>query len=205
MPDFDKKYLESLSKLFVQAEQLIKLSEQTSDGVVIPSINELRYFGYHLLQAILEEHDAAQINEQLKKAESHAKRAIYDASESIVLYHLMKAEYFQRKFSESIFVIDVLPSYILLQQDLQKAKDQIDKLRKNEDAYKNREQYYEDCLPNMKALKNIIQQFELAEPEIMKKDADKRDLDIKSTRRHQLMLGVTILGIILSIGFFVNS
>ncbi len=110
MSNFDKTNLEYLSKLFVQAEQLIKLSEQTSDGVVIPSINELRYFGYHLLQAILDEHDSEQINEQLKKAESHAKRAIYDASESIVLYHLIKAESFQNKF----FGISVCYRYLAI-------------------------------------------------------------------------------------------
>ncbi len=98
-----------------------------------------------------------------------------------------------------------MPSYIQLQQDLQKAKDQIDKLRKNEGAYKNREQYYQDCLPYMETLKNIIQQFELAKPEIMKKDADKIESDIKLGRRHQLMIGLTILGIILSVGFFVKS
>ena len=206
-PSFDKEKLEYLSKLFVRAEQLIKLSEQTSDGVVIPSINELRYFGYHLLQAILDDHDPVQISEQLKKAESHAKRAIYDASESIVLYHLMKAEYFQKIFSESVFVIDVLPSYIQLQQELQKAKDQIDELRKNEGVYKNREMFYENCLPYMDILKDITQQFELAKPVIRKKDDDKYKSDLKSARQHQLMIGFTVLGIVLSvvIGVFVNS
>lgn len=199
MPNFDKEKLSELSELFVKAEQLIKRSEQFSDGVVIPSINELRYFGYHLLQAILDDQDQTKINDQLIKAESHAKRAIYDASESIVLFHLMKAEDFQERFSSSIFVTDVLPNYIELRQQLQNAKDQIDQLRQNQSAYKNRDQYYDQCLPHMEVLINIVQQFEIAKPEIIKKDNYKADQDLQAARRHDITIGLTLLGSVIAL------
>lgn len=139
------------------------------------------------------------IDDQLKKAESHAKRAIYDASESIVFYHLMKAEDFQERFSNSIFITDVLPDYIGLSQKLQNAKLQIERLRQDQSAYKNRDLYYSQCFPHIDDLTDIVQQFEIAKPQIIKKDNAKFEDDLKRTRNHQIIVILAVLAIVVAI------
>ena len=58
--------------------------ERLSLETAVPSINELRYAGKHLLNAI-ETDDEAERAEHYVKAERHCIRAKYDAKESIVI------------------------------------------------------------------------------------------------------------------------
>ena len=83
---FDQERINALSSLFQRAEKSVKKAEHIDDGIIIPSINELRYFGYHILIAMQNENNREEVLSEFKKAEGHAKRAIYDASEAIVLF-----------------------------------------------------------------------------------------------------------------------
>jgi hypothetical protein len=45
--------------------------------VLIPSINELRYVGHHIVRSLLSD-DAKEIQAERVRAINHVKRAIYD-------------------------------------------------------------------------------------------------------------------------------
>ena len=70
--------IEEIQTLYLSAENKIKHLEVVSREMCVPSINELRYAGNHLLKALTSYSNDAK-NEHLSKAKSHCKRAIYDA------------------------------------------------------------------------------------------------------------------------------
>ena len=82
-----KAKLRQIVGLFDQAENLLKEVEKVCGDLTVPSINQLRYVGYHIARAIVAQHDDSFFDE-LKKAENHCKRAIYDAYEVGILYFL---------------------------------------------------------------------------------------------------------------------
>jgi hypothetical protein len=114
--------IKELAKLFEQAEMQVKKTEDINGGIVIPSINELRYFGYHILKALIVEEDHAPelVSREIEKAKGHAKRAIYDASEALIVYYLEKAANFHTRHESSACVTDVLPNYVEELQQLER-------------------------------------------------------------------------------------
>lgn len=45
--------IQELTKLYQEAEEILKeIERDTQEGIVVPAVNELRYAGYHLLQAL---------------------------------------------------------------------------------------------------------------------------------------------------------
>jgi hypothetical protein len=83
MPSNKADTLKLLLGLFEQAEVKIKNVEQTTqEGLLTPSINQLRYAGYHIVRSLLE-YDEQQVQEERVSAINHVKRAIYDIDEDI--------------------------------------------------------------------------------------------------------------------------
>jgi len=76
--------LEAIRAAFQEAENSLRDCERLSFETAVPSINELRYAGKHLLDAITAETDAVR-DEHLTKAERHCFRAKFDAKESIII------------------------------------------------------------------------------------------------------------------------
>lgn len=189
-----KDQLQELAKLFEQAEMQVKKTEDVNGDIVIPSINELRYFGYHILKAFMVEEDHAPelINSEIEKAKGHAKRAIYDASEALIVFYLEKAASFHSRHENSACITDVLPNYVEDLQQLEHIKSEIKKIRSDEQAYKNRDTHYEKCLPFIENLGNIVSRFEQANPLIIKKERH-------STRSFIIQTLGLIFGIIASI------
>lgn len=86
-----------MASSFINAEKYLKLVE--IDGLLdIPSVNELRYVGFHLLKSmesgIIEDVQA----EELRRAKRHCERACYDAVELGVLQLLREVSNFQVKY-----------------------------------------------------------------------------------------------------------
>jgi hypothetical protein len=66
--------------LFQEAEQGLKQIEHLTDTLHIPAINELRYAGFHAVQAMA----AASADERsanIEKGERHCRRASFDVFE----------------------------------------------------------------------------------------------------------------------------
>lgn len=193
-----KKRLKELSLLFSEAEKQVKKAEEVNRGIVIPSINELRYVGYHIVKALLSE-DETILDQELKKAEGHAKRAIYDASEAQIIFYLEKAEEFQKRHIRSDSITDIIPNYVNLLRQLEDIKQQIDLIRKDQDAYRNRAEYYDNCIPNIDELRSINSTLKQATPLIVEKDRKKAKTFILIA----MTLFVTVVGLIITI--YTNS
>jgi DNA repair exonuclease SbcCD ATPase subunit len=194
MQNQHKDQLKELAKLFEQAEMHVKKTEDINGGIVIPSINELRYFGYHILKALIAEEDRAPelVNNEIEKAKGHAKRAIYDASEALIVFYLEKAANFHTRHENSACITDVLPNYVEDLQQLEQIKSEIKKIRDDEQAYKNRDAHYEKCLPFIESLGTIISRFDQANPLIIKKER-------QSTRTFIIQALGLVFGIIAAI------
>ena len=69
-----------LRERYALADRISKSVSLFGDEVAIPAINELRYAGYHLLQA-LGENGSLENSSHIDQAIEHCDRAIYDATE----------------------------------------------------------------------------------------------------------------------------
>lgn len=99
-----------LKCLFDLAEAKLKQVEHLVDKLDIPSINELRYAGHHCVNALMA-NDSAATKAEITEAESHCKRAIYDAMEIGILYLLSKIRMFKEDY-RLVPVATVIPSYV---------------------------------------------------------------------------------------------
>ncbi len=97
-----------LKDLFKLAEQYAKEVEMLRSEVQIPAINELRYAGYHILNAIDDEETVSEV--ELLKARSHCHRAMYEAVESGIMFCLDEIKDFQEKHSD-VVVSEVIADY----------------------------------------------------------------------------------------------
>ena len=76
--------IESVAKLFDEAELALKKYERIGLNTLSSVLNELRYAGQHLIAAEASGEEKV-IDEHLYKAERHCVRAKYDAKESTIL------------------------------------------------------------------------------------------------------------------------
>jgi hypothetical protein len=155
--------VEEAAQLFAKAEQCIKDIEHNGEGLDIPSINELRYFGWHLLKALTQNN-----LEELTKAKNHAKRAIFDACEAQIVANLTAIEKFQNDY-RVVNVSDVLKNYADLMVSAENAKVFIQDRDGN-----SREYYYEKCVNHVNTLKSINQTFKAARNDLNVKREDKK-------------------------------
>lgn len=189
--------LKPLLVLFGQAEVKIKQVEQTTgEGVLLPSINQLRYAGYHIVKSLLAD-DEQKNQAEIDRATNHAKRAIYDIDEALLIDCLDRAKIFKEKYGDSVFITDIIANYPEQLIELDKANQGIQNLRKNAENYKNRHTLYQQLEPHLETLSKIIAIFEQSAHLIAKKEEDKKSREITNTRRFRLTIIVALfIGII---------
>lgn len=96
MPD----WLTDLSADFFNAEEAVKRIEDDIRKAIVPSINELRYFGNHVCRASTTD-IAARRDEEILRARRHLARARYDAYETGVIFMLESIAQFKDRHHES--------------------------------------------------------------------------------------------------------
>ncbi|SHN91258.1 hypothetical protein [bacterium endosymbiont of Bathymodiolus sp. 5 South] len=198
--------LQILLDLFEQAETKIKNAELiTSEGVLIPSINELRYVGHHIVRSLLSD-DAKEIQAERVRAINHVKRAIYDIDESLLIYYIESAVNFKEKYNDSGFTTEVVTDYPEKLAMLDEANKSIQQLREDNNNYRDREQFYQKLNPYLDKLSKIVAIFEQSAPLIANKQQDKDNKqqdkdnqDRKSKRRFIIMALIGIIGIIVAL------
>jgi hypothetical protein len=198
--------LQILLDLFEQAETKIKNAELiTSEGVLIPSINELRYVGHHIVRSLLSD-DAKEIQAERVRAINHVKRAIYDIDESLLIYYIESAVNFKEKYNDSGFTTEVVTDYPEKLAMLDEANKSIQQLREDNNNYRDREQFYQKLNPYLDKLSKIVAIFEQSAPLIANKQQDKDNKqqdkdnqDRKSKRRFIIMASIGIIGIIVAL------
>jgi len=189
--------LQRVVDLFHTAEREIKKIERLDGNLSIPSINELRYAGYHLACAwqASQRFDGNKAPEEIEKAARHCQRAIYDAHEIGVQYHLTRITQFQddyRKFP----VTDVIKDYGALRVEVREANEFIQVIA--EDHHGEREQYYAQCGTHYDCIKRIADTFdEHRDPINAKIDREKQ------TTKHWLV-GIVITIVLGLIGILIN-
>jgi len=190
---FHDKYndkIATLIEIFTDAENKIKSIERETSELSIPSINQLRYVAYHLIEILK---NSENIDEELDKAINHAKRAKYDVLEISCLYYLEEIKEFQDKYSQYTETIEILPEYIKLMTDTQKNADEINKIDE-----KDKIQYYEKISSFNEKLKSISRTLNNAIPLINKKIEENNTKAIKENRKFMITIGLTLIGIIIS-------
>ncbi len=153
-----------VADLFDEAESAVKLVERLQDeGVVVPSINELRYAGFHIIQAI-QATDQGSGSEQIARAEKHCKRAIYDALELGILDRLNAIRIFEDDY-RLVEVSPVVSNYVELRKEAQDAVTFIHSINHNDD----RDNHYEQCKVYFERLSSIAETLQHSRPELNKK------------------------------------
>jgi len=189
------KTQKKLSKLFVVvneyyklAEQKVKLIEVLDNNLYIPSVNELRYAGYHLSKAtVANTHKTA--TRELNKALKHCKRAIYDAIEVGITFYLEVLKLFFYDY-RLVVITPIIPDLTAIKIRISEIRDFITKPRTNE-----RVAFWEECTQLFIEIQQIAAQFENSREELNKISEQHR---IESQRhRHSTIL--TYVGIIIAI------
>jgi len=99
-----------VSELFRLAEDKLKLIERIeNEGLVVPSVNELRYAGYHLLHAISAADNQSLRSDEIKKAKNHCQRSIYDTYEVGIMGCIETIRQFLYDF-RNIELTDLVPN-----------------------------------------------------------------------------------------------
>ena len=93
----DPKLLEEVTKLFRKAEQTMKNMGRELGEAIVPSINQLRYAGSHILN-VCNSSSVEAANTELEKAKRHCQRAFYDAVEAGVMDKLAAIRKFKIEF-----------------------------------------------------------------------------------------------------------
>ncbi|MBK1645098.1 hypothetical protein CKO25_10630 [Thiocapsa imhoffii] len=187
----------TLASLFQQAEVQLKQAEEIDRNLTIPAVNELRYVAFHLIRA-LSEQGRDGFDSDIERAENHAKRAIYDATEASILALLEKAEVYQLEFRSLECTTEVLPNYVDLLKRLESARRGIAQVRATEEHYLNRQQYYPEVLGYISGLRDLVATLEQADPLIRMKSR-------KRAVHFYLMVAslvAAILGILISLALF---
>lgn len=188
----DQAALARLAELFETAEQRLKEAETLNLELSIPALNELRYVAYHLVRALCaEQPDTA----DWQRAENHARRAIYDATEAVVLTLLEQARDACERLRGCPDVLDVLPDYPQQLAMLREAQHGLLAARASEGAYLERGHYIERCAEELPRLRALLDEFATAEPLLLARARQ------RARRRWAVVLVVLALnGLALSLG-----
>lgn len=107
----DHEQLERVRSAYEEADKAIKQYERYTLATPVAAINQLRYAGYHLLQAQLLAAQKKESNTHLENAFCHCKRAYSDAFEGIIYSHLGFIADFQNLCRSRNGVESVYPEY----------------------------------------------------------------------------------------------
>ena len=193
-----------VAEQFEVAEKRLKNFEDThGEGLVVPSLNELRYAGNHLLNSLVRcDGDIEKQKDQLRLAEKHCLRASYDASAALLSYLFYSHIRFRDKYVANHFhhVIAVIPNYTDYVDNFKKAQKIVQDVKLNdgkEEYYKSLEELLTPINEWIDTLHNeyIPQIDALIRPE-------EREI-ARSNKQFNIMLGVTIVAVVIAaIGLF---
>lgn len=154
---------QSLSNLFRQAEAALHEAEMIHGDLGIPSVNQLRYAGHHILSISTSATEAEAI-QAYHKAVSHCQRAIYDAYDSAIVYMLKGIKAFKEDYAK----IQIGPHFARYPELRKTARDAKDLLVKAREKPQSREAYYGDCRVLAEKLRSCYDEMEDAREELNK-------------------------------------
>lgn len=181
---------------FTYAESKIKQIERLNgDGISIPSINQLRYAGQHILTSLIIDDESTK-EDNIYEAIDHCKRATYDALEIGLLYYLSEINSFKEDY-KYITVTDVIPDYIEKLKNVREAKSfiEINNRSSIDNSIDGMDKRYEEIAKHFNNLEGIYSDLDLSRDELSKK--------ITTFRRNLLLtllaLLIAVSGVIVAI------
>lgn len=176
--------LKSFREIWDKAEARIKRTEKLNSSLVIPAVNELRYAGYHLLQALVYKPDSGADDEpaeSVKKGTLHCRRATYDAVDAESMYYLEAAKNFEQQFEN--IVIDV-PNfdYMTVRARIREARDTMGAAR---GSYETRDVYYQKMISSCDELKAAIDKMDDARIELVKRQRQQEEQQRKEAKEQE--------------------
>ena len=169
--DASEEYRGLLS-LYKKAEDLLhSLGLDTS--IDTSAINELRYAGRHALNAIAAaaNGDAEEEREQLSRAKAHCERAVYDAYDGAIFFHLQAFDEFRNDY-RLIVITDVLPDYVETLRRMEGARGLLEEARSKEEE---RAAYYEQARHHYIQITETMEGLRAARVELNKKVGEYND------------------------------
>lgn len=155
-------HIEEVRDLYFEAERALKKIEHLHhEGLVIPTVNELRYAGNHLLRAF-QTQDSAEALQEFEKAKNHCKRAYYDAIELGTLAYLEKFEQFTSDY-RLVSISSVIPNYAEILHLVNSVKKFIADTTKDE-----RHLYYLDLEKHYNPLTSALELLDASRQELNK-------------------------------------
>lgn len=165
------------------AEKIIKRAETEVElrfgadyaeikGLFIPSINQLRYAGNHIV-SFLENSD--KVEECLEKAVSHCVRATCDAYDCVIQFYLRRCQRFLEEYSGVVFG-DVIPDFNAKKVALNRIG------REPRERGDLSAEYFDGMRRDCELVVAIYDSFDAAREELNKKIAEEYDLAKKYKR-----------------------
>ena len=186
----NRESVAEVKKLFNLAEQYAKEVEVLSSAVQVPAINELRYAGHHILNAIDEFGNVS--DDELGKAKSHCHRAMYEAVEAGIMFCLDEIKAFQEDH-RGLVVSDVIHDY---HERLVRAQQAVKMIVAGRADRESIEQHVEQYRDEFRAVREIVQLFEVSRDDLSAKKAQQveaRQEAEQRRRRDYLRIAVTAL------------
>mgnify|MGYP001791492693 CR=1 FL=1 len=182
-----------LREKFKQAEKAIKIIEVYHDDLVIPSVNQLRYAGFHLTKYLVNPDDQT----QLHKAAFHCERANYDALETGLTYLAEQFVTFKEDFCD-VQIGPHLPEFRNYKKEFREIQAFVIEHSNTEE----RQNHIDECYEHYMRLKEIVEDMDLSRDDLNKEKEKER----RSSRRFQLgamiataTLVVAIIAVIVTI------
>lgn len=149
---------------FKKAEKAVKEVEYIHAELTIPAVNELRYAGYHISNFL----ENTGLTDELKRAVGHCKRAIYDAYEASILFHIKEFRAFREDY-RSVVISDVLADYSELHYRVSGILEFFQSIDKE-----TKDEHYAACREHHLELKEIMKKLDSAREELNKKILNER-------------------------------
>lgn len=192
----ERELLEQYIEDYRRADQFVKQVEEFNARASIPSLNELRYAGYHatnFLQLSISSGSSAEKNAQISKAINHCRRSAYDAGEAGISVALERLRIF-KEYNKQVQITSVVPDWL----DCLKLCEEVRAARQN--ARKSGVEQVSDLQDRMVSFEKLAQycvKADLAQDELSKKANDDR----RASRRTLLGLVLAALAIVVPIAF----
>jgi len=198
VPEITRSEIETYLALYAQAEEAIKFSERVSGESSLPAVNQLRYAGRHFA-----ENDVVAAN-------SHCRRARYDAYEAAIIFLLKYYAEFNARHYTSETLDKHLPQWKDYRETFIKNRSALERVRSLRDLSQTEIVELESVLSELLLMRDAITvayneidtdlaKIEEAERKRVEQERQDRE-DAKARedrRRYSLSLWWTICGTIL--------
>lgn len=170
-----QKDLREICALWDQAEKRLKRSEQALSELSLPAANQLRYAGYHLARSVeaFDANDWEAYGEQIRRARSHCKRAIYDAAEALLNHLHGRIERFRDDYA-NVHVTPVLPDYLTILGRAAEARRLV-----TGTAAHDRDSFHDEAERCCDQLEQDCERLDIAREELNKTIREKRDTFVR--------------------------